>query len=515
MTAFRSYHSGGSNAAQATEVTVEGAMEQATDTLTLSCRELCALPPQLLNSAKLQNTLTALDVSRNTLDELPPSGLGSFAALGMLDVSCNRLRVLPVELPPNLTSLIALSNSFRPVARSLPLAALAALPKLTLLDLQYNAKLGGEATGAAIREALPKGCEVRLTASRRQVTSGSAHGAPGRPPKPSAAQRDATQLRAQLEPLSTPQLRGRLDRLFGQPTHPDDVDREGVLSRLVLAYEASGPRRIRKVRGVPPTQCPHARNRMDALYSPRACSVCVCVCVCVCVPQVRGVAPQDDAPLDALLELLRATDFPTGAQRERQTVKAAGYMVLPRPLNGASAGEALYASEADPRVCDSHADGSGGSGGSGGSSFSGECDTQPAERAVRESAKARLAAAKLRRHARIFDLAYEIIAGVDSEFAEAYTAIAVTKQFEGSPHIDTENVAPFYGLALGDFTGGEICVESDALEVTQVETRRRLGKIDGRYPHWVAPHTGERYSIIYYVSSGAVVPQGPAVIEVG
>ena len=48
--------------------------------------------------------------------------------------------------------------------------------------------------------------------------------------------------------------------------------------------------------------------------------------------------------------------------------------------------------------------------------------------------------------------------------------------------------------------------------MTSVDTRGRLGKIDGRYPHWVAPHMGERYSIIYYVSSGEVVPQGPAVI---
>ena len=151
-------------------------------------------------------------------------------------------------------------------------------------------------------------------------------------------------------------------------------------------------------------------------------------------------------------------------------------------------------------------------------------------------------------------------------------------QFEGSPHIDTENVAPFYGLSLGDFTGGAICVESGLarsnapswrwqtgpptargaltltrgsllrsraeprplgprsaapeplrganhsaqlaafdhaggpLEVTSVDTRGRLGKIDGRYPHWVAPHVGERYSVIYYVSNGPVVPQGPAVL---
>ena len=94
---------------------------------------------------------------------------------------------MPAELPPNLGTLLALSNSLRPVARSLPLASLAALPKLTLLDLQYNAKLGGEATAATIREALPGGIEVRLTASRRQVTSGAAHGAPSRPPKASAA----------------------------------------------------------------------------------------------------------------------------------------------------------------------------------------------------------------------------------------------------------------------------------------------------------------------------------------
>lgn len=484
MTTFRSYHSGGSSATRAE--TVEVAVDQAVDALTLSCRELCALPLQLLASTRLQDTLLALDVSRNRLDALPPSGLGAFRALDVLNVSRNRLRVMPAELPPNLGTLLALSNSLRPVARSLPLASLAALPKLTLLDLQYNAKLGGEATAATIREALPGGIEVRLTASRRQVTSGAAHGAPSRPPKASAAQRDATQLRAQLEPLSTPQLRGRLDRLFGVPTHPDDVDREHVLARLVDAYEAADavPRRVRRV---------------------------------------RGVAPRADAPLDALLELLRTTDFPAGAQRERQTVRAEGYIVLPRPLHGASASEARYASEADPRASEADASEADAAprvagrrpaldGGGGDESLLPSGGAQHAERAARESAKARLAAAKLRRHARIFDLAFEIIAGVDAEFAGEYTAIAVTKQFEGSPHIDTENVAPFYGLALGDFTGGEICVESDALEVTQVETRRRLGKIDGRFPHWVAPHTGERYSIIYYVSSGEVVPQGPAVI---
>ena len=74
------------------------------------------------------------------------------------------------------------------------------------------------------------------------------------------------------------------------------------------------------------------------------------------------------------------------------------------------------------------------------------------------------------------------------------------------------NQAPFYGLGLGDYAGGFVCVEAeDGMSVYEVDTQARLGKVDGRYPHWVSPHTGERFSIIYYQTSGAVVPQGPSV----
>ena len=43
---------------------------------------------------------------------------------------------------------------------------------------------------------------------------------------------------------------------------------------------------------------------------------------------------------------------------------------------------------------------------------------------------------------------------VDPMFAQKYTALAVTHGFHGSPHIDKQNVGPFYGLALGDFEDG-------------------------------------------------------------
>ena len=116
---------------------------------------------------------------------------------------------------------------------------------------------------------------------------------------------------------------------------------------------------------------------------------------------------------------------------------------------------------------------------------------------------------------------------MDPDFAECYTAVAFTKNFQGSPHIDTQNSGPFYGLALGDFRavvtaattarapsqpgesgtteegkegvaedeagksgGGALCVECSALEVAHVDTRNKLGRVDGRYPHWVAPYQG-------------------------
>jgi hypothetical protein len=49
-----------------------------------------------------------------------------------------------------------------------------------------------------------------------------------------------------------------------------------------------------------------------------------------------------------------------------------------------------------------------------------------------------------------------------------------------------------------------------------VNTANRLGKVDGRFPHWVAPYeasTEERFSLIYYQTAGAYTPPGPAVFS--
>merc|ERR1711871_570221 len=97
------------------------------------------------------------------------------------------------------------------------------------------------------------------------------------------------------------------------------------------------------------------------------------------------------------------------------------------------------------------------------------------------SNKEKKAAAELEANSHLWDLAHKAMVEVDPEFAASYTAVAVTYGFTGSPHIDKQNIGPFYGLSLGSFaegTGG-VRVECNARVVAEVNTRNRLGKVDG------------------------------------
>ena len=86
-----------------------------------------------------------------------------------------------------------------------------------------------------------------------------------------------------------------------------------------------------------------------------------------------------------------------------------------------------------------------------------------------------------------------------------FNGIAVTRNFVGSPHIDRFDTGLQLAVSLGDFTGGELCVEAaeeDAIEV--VDTRGRIAKVDGRKVHWVRAFTGgERFSLIFYTAAPA------------
>eukprot|EP00966_Prymnesium_polylepis_P051891 1201779-Prymnesium_polylepis.1 len=95
-----------------------------------------------------------------------------------------------------------------------------------------------------------------------------------------------------------------------------------------------------------------------------------------------------------------------------------------------------------------------------------------------------------------------------------YTGVAFANGFRGSPHVDTYDVSYQWATSLGEFDGGQLCVESGPAEVRVVDTHNRAAKVDGRYPHWVAPWAGERYSVIAFRTRGEPSPLGPAVYEV-
>ena len=96
-----------------------------------------------------------------------------------------------------------------------------------------------------------------------------------------------------------------------------------------------------------------------------------------------------------------------------------------------------------------------------------------------------------------------------------HTAIAVTKNFVGSPHIDAFDRSEQLATSLGDVSGGELCVDEDPSgidgssssggggeprhSVAVVETLNCVASLDGRHVHWVRSFNGgDRFSIIWY-----------------
>jgi hypothetical protein len=118
----------------------------------------------------------------------------------------------------------------------------------------------------------------------------------------------------------------------------------------------------------------------------------------------------------------------------------------------------------------------------------------------------------------LWNLALQALQETDPEFASRCSEVAVTYGFIGSPHIDRQNSCPFYGLSLGNFTEGTGCVtvEISARILAEVNTKNRLGKVDGRYPHWVGAYNVEeedRYSLIYYDTLSKFQVPGPAIFS--
>ena len=384
--------------------------------LNLSRNELWDLPPLTALSG-----LRHLDLSRNWFAALPWSIVDLGGTLRTLDVSHNMLRSSQAAL------LIAGSDASSSISRDTGtiICALQSLAHLQVLDLRFNQKCGHQKLLDKLRRILPPATDVRMTISFPPPEGAFVGG--------SAAERDPTLLRSQLEPWPTTALRRRLVADFGEePSCPETFTRADVMGRLLDLYEEElNDRTVVRVEGTP----------VD----------------------------------ENILRDLRAAlaDWRQGwndGNQERVSINAENYMILTSPASWTELG-------------------------------------------LKKRAKA---AAKLEKHRKVWELAQAAMTSVDAEFASSYTALAVTHNFRGSPHIDKQNLAPFYGLSVGDFedgTGG-VMVECSARVLAHVNTKNRLGKVDGRYPHWVVPYDEEkdRYSLIFYQTMGrSFQPPGAAI----
>ena len=102
-----------------------------------------------------------------------------------------------------------------------------------------------------------------------------------------------------------------------------------------------------------------------------------------------------------------------------------------------------------------------------------------------------------------------------------FTSIIVNKDFASKAHVDRGNAGDSYIIALGNFEGGGLWVESnnssEALELYHKvsgkyregsihygevhEVRDRWFRYDGRTLHYTKPYSGERVSLVYYTNS--------------
>ena len=443
-------------------------------------RRTTRVPPCLFDCTLLHSTLLSLDLSRNEMKKLPLA-MSLFTSLTHLNVSRNKLRRLPDTIGElkQLHTINASSNDFRTL-ETLQLEALTMLPALRMLDVQFCPRLAQYGSNDVVRLSQILGERVNCLLTQQTV-----------PPekKLHAANRDATLLRSQIVPHCTGALRRRLSLVYGDTTDPEIVDREEVMTRLLAAHEMDngyggkgGPRAARHMVGVKvkdEERCSNLLVEMD-----------------------KWVA------LD-----IERRKLP-GEIRERTNIDAQHYMILKSSRafsttekQGEKVEEEMVEVEVENEEENEEENGE--------EKEEKEVISTSSEYNSVASTAAKQAAAKVEKYREMWRQAVELLATHDADFATKITAIAFTKNFIGSCHIDTQNTGPFYGLALGDFVapGGKLCVEVSAREVAHVDTRHRLAKVDGRFPHWVAPYDGNRYSVIFYQTRGEEIPRTTAVFQ--
>mmetsp|Transcript_25487 Transcript_25487/g.48637 ORF Transcript_25487/g.48637 Transcript_25487/m.48637 type:complete len:564 (-) Transcript_25487:118-1809(-) len=444
--------------------------------------------------------LTKLDVSNNELSTLP--GLATLSNLQVLCIKRNWFNTLPCDIGTlkQLRIIDASRNFLKPNNDSLRFDDLKkSLSHLETLDVTLNQKCRTVDHRSFIQKSLlPQLDEIKVLVTIWQEKSNVEHNCIGS----SAAHRDPTLLRSQLEPWGTVNLRRRLVRDFGmEPTDPKVVDRAGVMYLLLRCYYEEGMLELKKLGDDDEDVVVANTNNSDNDNGGNVNDVCSNEHLNLGIGKrhtikIDGTPVREDLRNELLTELRdwRHNDKRGGSSnnRERPSINAKCYMILRAPA-------VVSPSNSSSGNNENNDDGT----------------TVVTKVSRREKRRHK----KMEGNVKLWNLALRAMKETDPEFATRCSEIAVTYGFTGSPHIDRQNASPFYGLALGEFTEGTGCVnvECSPRIVAEMNTKNRLGRVDGRWPHWVGGYDverEERFSLIYYDTMSAYETPGPAIFKI-
>jgi hypothetical protein len=99
---------------------------------------------------------------------------------------------------------------------------------------------------------------------------------------------------------------------------------------------------------------------------------------------------------------------------------------------------------------------------------------------------------------------YEKIKLLGKYYNFNFTSIQINKNFKCDRHKDSINMGESMIIGLGDYKGGELCIES----IIQLEQDNEIKKINiknkpyyfngSQYFHWVNDFEGTRYTLVYF-----------------
>jgi len=87
-----------------------------------------------------------------------------------------------------------------------------------------------------------------------------------------------------------------------------------------------------------------------------------------------------------------------------------------------------------------------------------------------------------------------ILAFAAKHITTPWTAVQVNESYQSKPHKDVGNCGESSIVAFGDYTGGELVVENEPINI-----RHRLHTFNGsQLLHWNNPIVGKKYSLVFF-----------------